>query len=296
MPYLSIAFPAFLDVLIGLRFLAAALLLPLRLKGRTLHLSLLLVLLLPFFGYTVAVVRNSAGAWFERTRSGIRALLLSIFLYILLLAEATAVGVFTFFFAFSFEVDIIHVFSTVNYYVFLLFISLLSYPALILAAYILGSERSKNPWWIGRESDPFKTVSLTSGAIVLMLVLAIAFSWITYRFLPVPVEDYEPVPTRSFSLILMLISASVLAPVGEEIYFRGLIFEELGRLWGHLASAFVTSLFFSAAHGNLVGFPLLFLLGLILAGLKSSTRWILPPMVAHSAYNTSVILLAYFGF
>jgi len=65
------------------------------------------VLLLPIFGYIVAVVRNSSGAWFERTQSSIRALLLSIFLYMLLLGEATAVGIFAFFFIFSFEVDIL---------------------------------------------------------------------------------------------------------------------------------------------------------------------------------------------
>ena len=66
--------------------------------------------------------------------------------------------------------------------------------------------------------------------------------------------------------VLGIASASlrwcVLAPIVEEMIFRGLLFGALAPRLGIIASALITALIFGAVHGDLVLFPTLAALGL----------------------------------
>ena len=94
-------------------------------------------------------------------------------------------------------------------------------------------------------------------------------------------------------LLLFGLTATVLAPVTEEIIFRGVFFGGLAARWGFLPAALGSSLVFAGVHFSLSALFPLFLVGLILCYLYRRTGSIYPPMVYHAVFNgvTLVIVL-----
>ena len=94
-----------------------------------------------------------------------------------------------------------------------------------------------------------------------------------------------PVMT-AVGITIGVLSMVLLAPIVEEITFRGLLFGALAPRMGVLASAFLTALLFGAVHGDLVLFPTLAALGLINALAYAATGNLWVPIALHAANNT----------
>ena len=88
-----------------------------------------------------------------------------------------------------------------------------------------------------------------------------------------------------FSLILLLVTTVVLAPLFEELVFRGallpVLVKDLGRGWGVMVSALV----FALAHLSVGELPPLIVLGLGLSLLRLSTGRLFPCVLMHSLWN-----------
>ncbi len=83
----------------------------------------------------------------------------------------------------------------------------------------------------------------------------------------------------------------VMAPVFEEMVFRGLLFATLRRRFGWTASALISTAVFAAAHGyGALGFASVFWTGALWAWAYEKTGSLLPGMVAHSINNLAVCL------
>jgi membrane protease YdiL (CAAX protease family) len=100
---------------------------------------------------------------------------------------------------------------------------------------------------------------------------------------------WEPAHAGAFFANFAVVA--LLAPVVEELTFRGLGFTLLER-FGRPAAIVLVSLAFGLAHGLVEGLPLLFLFGAGLAYLRSRTRSVYPGMVVHVLYNGLVLLIA----
>ena len=95
-------------------------------------------------------------------------------------------------------------------------------------------------------------------------------------------EGFARVPT--FAIV------GLLAPFGEEVFFRGFLLAALVPLIGGLRGAVVSSAIFSAAHlqvGTL--FPI-FVIGMLLAWLYLRTGSIWPSFAAHAAQNLLALI------
>ncbi len=93
-------------------------------------------------------------------------------------------------------------------------------------------------------------------------------------------------------LVALVVAVVVMAPLAEEVMFRGLLLPALSRRIGPLVGAVGISGVFALVHPDPVTFPGLFLFGLILAWLTTVTGRLGAPIVAHAAFNlTSVVLL-----
>ena len=77
----------------------------------------------------------------------------------------------------------------------------------------------------------------------------------------------------------------LLAPLGEEVFFRGFLLAALVPVLGGLRGALVSSAVFSAAHFNVGTLLPIFVMGMLLAWLYMRTGSIWPPVVAHAAQN-----------
>jgi len=91
------------------------------------------------------------------------------------------------------------------------------------------------------------------------------------------------------AVVVTLAATVVLAPVFEEIIFRGLLYGSLRARFGVAPSIIVSALLFAVAHGyGAAGFASVFFSGALWAWSYERTRSVLPAIAAHMANNASV--------
>ncbi len=102
-------------------------------------------------------------------------------------------------------------------------------------------------------------------------------------------REITPDPVR---IGLLLLLASVWAPITEELMFRGELFGHLRERWGWWGSALVVSLVFAIIHPQgLAALPVLGSIALVLAAIREWRGSILGCMMAHCINNTVVLML-----
>ena len=85
--------------------------------------------------------------------------------------------------------------------------------------------------------------------------------------------------------ITILFSAIIVAPMVEEIIFRGYIYPILKRYSHRLFAGFMTSLLFAVVHGHVEGLVPLLFLAIILTFCYEMTGSILVPILIHALFN-----------
>ena len=97
--------------------------------------------------------------------------------------------------------------------------------------------------------------------------------------------------TGSVAILPILLASGVIAPLCEELFFRGYLLGALAR-YGTAQSAAFTAAVFAVVHGLGFGTPVYLLLGLLLAVMALRTHSVLGSALMHMAYNVTVVLLA----
>lgn len=92
---------------------------------------------------------------------------------------------------------------------------------------------------------------------------------------------------------LALIAVAVVAPVAEELLFRGIAFRSLQRRLGGTAALLLSSALFTLAHVDLGHAAHLFGLGIVLAWLVRRSGSLYPSMILHAVVNGGALLLAW---
>lgn len=90
-------------------------------------------------------------------------------------------------------------------------------------------------------------------------------------------------------LALMAVAAVVIAPLCEEVVFRGYFYPAAKRYAGAWPAALCSALVFAAAHGNLTALLPLFLFGLLLVFLYEKTGSLWAPMAVHFCFNGATV-------
>ncbi len=97
-------------------------------------------------------------------------------------------------------------------------------------------------------------------------------------------------PLEPVQLLLVLFLVSFLAPVGEELLFRGMLYPLLRRRWGAIAAITANAVIFAGAHLIWQLFPALLVLGLLLAFLREWSNSIYPCILYHFLQNTLAVI------
>lgn len=95
--------------------------------------------------------------------------------------------------------------------------------------------------------------------------------------------------TDPMVLILMAIAAVLVAPVCEEIVFRGYLYPVAKKYAGTWTAAICSGLVFAAAHGSLAALLPLFIFGIVLALLYEKTGSLWAPMAVHFCFNGATV-------
>lgn len=98
------------------------------------------------------------------------------------------------------------------------------------------------------------------------------------------VEIIKGLPALRDRVVLGIITA-LLAPLGEEVLFRGILYPTVARYGFPRLAIWGTSFLFAAIHHNLVTFVPLLVLAVVLTILYKRTGNLLAPIVAHATFN-----------
>ena len=126
------------------------------------------------------------------------------------------------------------------------------------------------------------TIYLSFGIIILSDEL----DRIIQIFLPAPeyILDLNGLlqPESIMGFLLLFIAVVIIAPLGEELLFRGFLQQILEKHWRDVTKAvLVTALFFAMIHMNPYWFVQIYILGILLGFLAWKTKSVLPPLILH---------------
>lgn len=166
------------------------------------------------------------------------------------------------------------------------------FPALALAARSISTK-----WWQGLGLVRFDMRSLLIWLLILQVYIVL--EGLAIHLLQIDIGDFMRQLVGKTDLPLIL-SAIVLAPVAEELLFRGYLF----GVWRNTAiglpgALLLTSLLFTVAHWGQygiipLGFIFCFSIVMGLAREKSGSVWV--PIILHGVMNSvSLITLNFFG-
>ncbi len=91
---------------------------------------------------------------------------------------------------------------------------------------------------------------------------------------------------------LVVAAVVILAPIAEELFFRGVVYNAWLREGGRRWAFFGSSALFAVIHLSLVAFVPIFLLGLALAWVYERTGTLLAPIAMHMTVNAITVTLA----
>lgn len=133
---------------------------------------------------------------------------------------------------------------------------------------------------------------LLGGAILYFVLIAFA------QLLPIP--KHLPID-RFFSnaqeAAIMSIFAVTVAPLMEELFFRGFLYPVLARRFGMGTSIFFTSAAFAALHGAQLKYSwavlIIFLVGVGLTTVRALTKSVAASFLLHVGYNGTLSLIMF---
>lgn len=138
---------------------------------------------------------------------------------------------------------------------------------------------------------PQRIAGIIGGGIAIQFALSVALTTLLPLF-PKVMESYsEIMNTLGSESVLMIICVCLLAPIGEELIFRGLTFRIMKKGIPWQAALIVQALLFGVYHLNLVQGIYAALLGLLLGYCAHRYGSVLPGILLHMAVNSSSYLV-----
>ncbi len=142
---------------------------------------------------------------------------------------------------------------------------------------------------------------LTSMAIGLGLVIpswigAQVISYLTLRALepfgPQPEAGIADAALTNADPYVLVIALVVVAPVAEELFFRGVVYNAWEREYGPMRAIYGSAILFAVIHGSIFVIPSIFALGIVLALLFRATRSLPATIMLHAGFNAITVLIA----
>jgi membrane protease YdiL (CAAX protease family) len=179
----------------------------------------------------------------------------------------------------------------------LMAVILIFYLSLVIAVFIAARWRGKGQW---RALTGWEKFTLSDRSIWIIMVLALIYSAsasdLIGHFLSRPAEPLK-IPADPYAAVALFVLAVMLAPVTEELLFRGWIFTALRFNWGFWPALLVTSMLFALAHYEnthlyaLAVFPI----GLALGAIRERAGSVKAAILFHGVNNLAAFVLSAFG-
>jgi hypothetical protein len=136
-------------------------------------------------------------------------------------------------------------------------------------------------------------------AAIIIFALIFALTLALIAFLGYDPNDLSNIPDiqRLFSPITIFFIVGI-QPIGEEIYFRGFLFEKIEKYGGSWFSIAITATLFGIAHmsyGKIFPALMPIVMGIVLGYIVFKTNNLYSAIIAHVTFNLTSLSLSYIG-
>jgi membrane protease YdiL (CAAX protease family) len=141
--------------------------------------------------------------------------------------------------------------------------------------------------------------ALLLGMVLLLLLVRVLLAALAATVMGSPPPRPVVGPTTATGIVLMGIASVLVAPIAEEIFFRGYVLEQMRRLTSSSIAVFVQAVLFGLSHayvrGLLTSHALsvsvnAFFVGIVLGAWRLKLRSLLPLILAHVLLNATLIV------
>lgn len=129
-----------------------------------------------------------------------------------------------------------------------------------------------------------RALAFAFGMLIALLAAEVALEAVLNATKEQGLEPTHWDPSKAVPFALNAVVVAVVAPIVEELTFRGVGFSLLAR-FGAVAAVAGTAAAFAADHGLVEGFPALFVFGLAVALVRLQTDSLYPGMLLHACFN-----------
>jgi uncharacterized protein len=160
--------------------------------------------------------------------------------------------------------------------------------AVVVAAVLLaGTVTRPRPWQFGFRGAPLKFSAQMAvlGALAYFL-FSVLYVAVVRPDNPQRVVEDLGADTNKFLLVVGALVVIVVAPVCEEVFFRGILFAVLRQRMPLWPAAVIDGVLFGFVHGSLVIVPILAALGVVFCYVYERTGSIFPTIALHALNNT----------
>ncbi|WP_224241850.1 CPBP family intramembrane glutamic endopeptidase [Hyalangium gracile] len=164
-------------------------------------------------------------------------------------------------------------------------------------------------WWLVRRGPPgseapgrgwLHTYFVSLGLFVALgMRVLMLLSWLSQALAVSPEKNAHPLmemarqgPMGALGWVLLVVPAALLAPVGEELLFRGVLLPWLGGWMGRVAALVLSAGLFASLHLFYGVFAVwIFFLGLMLGWARLTSGGLRVPILLHATVNSFGLLM-----
>ncbi|KHF39241.1 CPBP family intramembrane glutamic endopeptidase [Halalkalibacter okhensis] len=134
------------------------------------------------------------------------------------------------------------------------------------------------------------------GWTITLILCSILLSYIIEWLFLIGTENSktDSLTTRltALNIIIAFVSAAIISPIYEEIFYRGFLYRWIRSKYGLIAGLLISSLIFMIVHiPTYNSLPYTFLSGLVFAWTYEKTQSIYPAMIIHATFNGLALVL-----
>jgi uncharacterized protein len=177
------------------------------------------------------------------------------------------------------------------------------YGIILLAIYWTTVRRYHSPWTaLGLRPVPrgwlVLAPLLTLGMLTVGAAMTSAISALQgQQFVNPQVHDMsQGQQLTPLHLVMFLFGTAIVAPIVEELFFRGMLYPLLRRRLPAWLAIVANAAIFAALHFIPILLPMLFVMGLLLTFVRARTHSIIPGILIHALNNAVFVLGVYAAF
>jgi membrane protease YdiL (CAAX protease family) len=143
----------------------------------------------------------------------------------------------------------------------------------------------------------FRTHTFSTRSLIILGATSALSVLLISAFLPSSGQTpLEKLLTSRSAILMFAVFGVAVAPLLEEVIFRGFLFEVLWEIGGSRVAILVTAALFALLHagqlaGNWGSVLLIFLVGCVLSLVRHRSNSIIPSFIVHTSYNGVLFVL-----